>query len=324
LEGKPNAALETNSAPAEEANKAWLTERALGSSGDATGHVVLEGSGGSPPKSPTTKGFLTVGEIIQPLEVAMRSLFTHASQEHKIGHPTQWQAQLAPSRRDLAYSFILLCCVVVVGSVCMAVVVALTSGHEVTYIADPDYPPLIAAINYNPGGDTTTVLTLLVLISLLSPALLLYGMGSGASRQALVVCGRILFGGNGQSPGLDEYMKMWVFSMKSLRRPRLAPGHRRVEWKCVSVAGLSDLADPAHRVRNVVAFCMATLMIQILKRSKPLKGHCCRHTLLRRPPWKQNLQRAASRYLLQYTWGPLEAQNKAFGTGPPVYLQTMI
>jgi hypothetical protein len=52
LEGKPNAALETNSAPAEEANKAWLTERALGSSGDATGHVVLEGSGGSPPKSP--------------------------------------------------------------------------------------------------------------------------------------------------------------------------------------------------------------------------------------------------------------------------------
>ena len=147
-----------------------------------------------------------------------------------------------------------------IGSVCLALVVALIFGLAYStfayLVSETTQPPLydpatITSSGHgvaqfvieNPAITTIPKLTLvLVEISLALPALLLYGMGSAALYQGLVVWGRVLLGAYGESPGLDKYMKMWAFSVKSLGRPRVTPGHRRVEWKCVSVAERPNLA----------------------------------------------------------------------------------
>jgi hypothetical protein len=199
---------------------------------------------------------------IQRLGPALRLIFTYLSQEHEVGHPTRWQAPKAPSPRELADSFIILYWIVVTGSVCLAVFVDLifriaystfaSSGHQTT--SPPLYGSatnasyghrLILSVLYD-SATTAILLTLAFSKTLLVlPAVLLYYMGAGAIRQELIFWGRILFGAYGESAGFDECMKMWAFSVKSLGRPRLTPGHRRVEWKCVSVAGIPDLEHPS-------------------------------------------------------------------------------
>jgi hypothetical protein len=264
MKEKPVAVPETFPARTEEANNAWLTERAFDSSAGATGIVASEYAGVSRrlPETPAIKNFLMIGEHIRRLGEALRSIFTHSSQEYEVGHPTRWQAQKAPSRRELADSFIILYWIVVTGSVCLAVFVDLifriaystfaSSGHQTT--SPPLYGSatnasyghrLILSVLYD-SATTAILLTLAFSKTLLVlPAVLLYYMGAGAIRQELIFWGRILFGAYGESAGFDEYMKMWAFSVKSLGRPRLTPGHRRVEWKCVSVAGIPDLEHPS-------------------------------------------------------------------------------
>jgi hypothetical protein len=250
-EEKPNAALEIDLTLTDEASNARMLESAFETSEDNTKHAGawLEYSDERLLTLAAAKESLVIGEPIQRPKARLGWVFTYASQEHEVARSSWWQAQKTPGRRGLVQSFILLCCVVVIVSLHLLAVVAFFFRIQpiLAYSCFRPSPPAVccalgpflAAPDFSGAGAGYLGKKTVAALYCFLLADMLYG-GPAAFCGELVVWGRIIFGTFAGTPGLDEYMKMWTFSVKSLGRPRVKPGHRRIEWKCVSVVGSSN------------------------------------------------------------------------------------